>query len=122
MNVKWRLLGLFMTLSLLGACVLILNHDKQNDVIAIRAHRANPSSIYIKREIKTDLYDPAEGPAPLTGWETSGVGAGERERRMQTRTATRPKQKAPADSSQAGNAVQERDSSAAANRDSAASR
>ena len=126
MTKNWQFFSLIITLFVLIGCMIMVNQNRQSEVLATRTKLANPSSIYIKREIKTDLYTPTDSPAPLTGWEMSGTGAGGNEGMMQTKTVTtlpqRPNPKTYADSSQVGQRRQYRDSSAAADRDSITSR
>lgn len=124
MNKNWQLLALLIVLVLLAGGIIFLSQHLYSNQLTARVGRSNPVSIFIKREIKTDLYTPSQGPAPLTGWEMSGVGNSNREGLMQTRTtaSSRSRKPAPADSLQSGRHEQTPDSLASVHRDSAASR
>ncbi|SKB51150.1 hypothetical protein [Dyadobacter psychrophilus] len=125
MNKNCQLLGLLASLLLLAAGVFFLNENMHSSQLALRSRHSNPVRLYIRREIKTDLYKPTDGPQPLTGWEMSGVGNSSKEGMMQTKTSApsdHRTKKGSADSTQAGNREKDLDSLASANRDSAASK
>ncbi|MCF0060515.1 hypothetical protein MUK70_14820 [Dyadobacter chenwenxiniae] len=122
MNKDERILGLILVL-LLAAGTYFLNQTKHVHQLAVRNKRSNPVRLYIPREIKTDLYTPHEGPAPLTGWDMSGIGRKGWSATIKTSKSTkRRKQRVSADSTQARNNGKRLDSLTSANRDSAASK
>ena len=125
MNRNWQILGMLISLLLLGTGVFYLNQNMYSNRLAAQSKHANPVRLYIHREIKADLYKHSDGPESLTGWEMSGIGHRGNEGMVQTKTSSpsgRHPQQARADSAKAGNKAKDLDSLASANRDSAASR
>ncbi|MCF0039858.1 hypothetical protein [Dyadobacter fanqingshengii] len=125
MNKNWQFSGLLISLVLLATGVFYLNEHMYDTKLASRSKRSNPVRLYIHREIRTDLYTPADGPAPLDGWEMSGMRNRSMEGMVQIKTSApseRRRHHASADSTHAGNNGKGLDSLTSVNRDSAASR
>ena len=124
MNKNWQILSLLISLLLLAAGIFFRNESIYSDRLAVRGKHSNPARLYIHREIKTDLYKHPDGPEPLTGWETSGIGNRGNKRRLHTKISEpsgRRTQQAFADTTNAGHGSKDLDSLASANRDSASS-